>query len=120
MTMNDLTTVAQEFLTECREDYVGLWVLVRRIRRAGATDDSNMLETSLTLLEPLLSERKIIAGEFVRDDRSHSGPLEGYEFRQWQMPPQEVIARIKDEWTKLARDPNLGEIVWFTLALAEK
>jgi len=115
MTMNDLTTVVQEFLAECREDYVGLWVLVRRIRRAGATDASNMLETSLTLLEPLLSERKIIAGEFVRDDKSHSSPLEGYEFRQWGMPPPEVIARIKDEWTKLGRDPNLGEIVWFTL-----
>jgi hypothetical protein len=30
------------------------------------------------------------------------------------MPPQEVIAKIEEGWTKLGRDPIGGEIVWFT------
>jgi hypothetical protein len=33
------------------------------------------------------------------------------------MPPQEVIARIEAEWTGLGRDPNIGQIVWFTAAV---
>src|SRR6202021_3824306 len=114
--MNDLTTVAQQFLTECSEDHVGLWSLVREIRRAGAVDDSNILGTTLTLLMPFLAEGNIIAGEFVRNDKFHTSPLDGYEFHKWKMPPREVIAKIESEWTQLGRDPNIGEIVWFTSA----
>jgi hypothetical protein len=118
--MNDLTTVAQEFLTECREDYVGLWSLVKRIRHAGAADDSNILKTTLDLVLPFLSEGAIIAGQFARDGEVHATPFEGYEFHQWKMPTHEVIAKIDAEWKELGREPNIGEIVWFTSALVEK
>ena len=117
--MSDLTTITQDFLAECDEDYVGLWSLVTKIRRAGAAEGSNILKTTLALLTPLLSDKKIVAGGFVRDDKFHASPLEGYEFHQWNMPPREVIAKIEEEWTKLGRDPSGGEIVWFTAAVGD-
>ena len=98
-------------------DHVGLWSLVKRIRRAGAADDSNILKTTQDLILPFLSEGAIIAGQLVRDDEFHASRLEGYEFHQWNMPPQEVIARIEAEWTGLGRDPNIGQIVWVTAAV---
>jgi hypothetical protein len=118
--MNDLTTVAQEFLTECREDYVGLWTLVKRIRGAGAADDSNILKTTLDLVLPLLSEGAIIAGQFARDSEVRPTPVGSYKFHQWKMPTREVIAKIGAEWRELGHDPNIGEIVWFTSVPVEK
>ena len=115
--MSDLTTITRDFLAECHEDYVGLWSLVTKLRCAGAAEDSNILKRTLALLAPLLSDNKIVAGGFVRDDKFHASPLEGYEFHQWNMPPQEVITRIEEEWTKLGRDPDGGEIVWFDAAV---
>jgi hypothetical protein len=90
-----------------------------RIRPAGAAADSNILKITLDLVLPFLSEGAIIAGQFVRDDKFHASPLEGYEFHQWNMPPQEVIAKIEEEWAKLGRDPSCGEIVWFTAAVGD-
>ena len=104
-------------LPNAANDHVGLWSLVKRIRRAGAADDSNILKTTQDLILPFLSEGAIIAGQLVRDDEFHASRLEGYEFHQWNMPPQEVIARIEAEWTGLGRDPNIGQIVWFTAAV---
>jgi hypothetical protein len=114
--MNDLTTVAQNFLIECREDYVGLWSLVKSIQHASGTNDSNILKTTLELVGPLLSEGAIIAGQFARDSDVHATPLNGYEFHQWKMPTRELVSKIEAEWRKLGRDPSIGEIVWFTSA----
>jgi hypothetical protein len=115
--VSDLTTVTRDFLAECHEDHVGLWSLVKRIRRAGVADDSDILTTTLDLVLPFLSEGAIIAGQFVRDDQVHATPFDGYEFHQWTMPTREVIAKIEAEWRELGRDPNIGEIVWFTAAV---
>jgi hypothetical protein len=95
----------------------GLWSSVSDA--GGAADDSNILKTTLDLVLPLLSEGAIIAGQFVPDDKFHASPWAGYEFYQWNMPPQEVIAKIEEEWTKVGRDPSGGEIVWFTAAGAD-
>lgn len=116
--MSDLTTITRDFLAECDEDYVGLWSLVQRIRRAGAADDSNILKTTLDLVLPFLSEGTIIAGQFVRDDEFHATPFDGYEFHQWTMATSEVVAKIEAEWKELGHDPSPGEIVWFTAAVA--
>src|ERR1700726_3058093 len=101
--MIDLTTVTQEFLTECSEDYVGLWSLVKRIRHAGAADDSNILKTTQVFVLPFPSEGEIIAGQFARDVEFHASPFEGYEFHQWTMSASEVIAKIEPEWRELGR-----------------
>ena len=103
--MNDLIPIAQQICAECREDYVGLWSIVRRIRGAGVADHFRILETTLALLRQLLSEGEIIAGQFV--DR---------KFLEWKVPPQEIIAKIETEWVNLGRDPDIGEIAWFVAA----
>jgi hypothetical protein len=113
--MSGLTTITQQFLTECHEDYVGLWSLVKNIRRAGMAEGPTIVETTTAVLMPLLSERLVIAGQFVLDGKFHPGwPVDKNKFQEWAMRPQEVIAKIKAEWTTLGRDPNIGEIVWFT------
>ena len=105
MTINNLISIELQILAECREDYVGLWSIVRRIRSANAVNHSKVIETTLTLLTQLLSEGRIIAGQFV-----------DHTFHEWKMRPQEVIAKIEHEWTSLGHDPDIGEIVWFVAA----
>jgi hypothetical protein len=96
-------TVAQQIYQECLQDYVGLWSVVRRFRAFASVEQSDISKTVLHLLMQLISERKIVAGDFAHG-----------KFRQWEMSPQEIIARIEREWTSLGHDPNIGEIVWFT------
>lgn len=68
-------------------------------------DHSRIIEITLALLTQLLEEGGIIAGQFV--DR---------KFHAWEVPPQEVIAKIGREWANLGRDPDIGEIAWFVSA----
>jgi hypothetical protein len=110
----DLTSIARDFLTECGEDYVGLWSLVWQIRRAGMADDSAVMNAALAVVTPLLKERKISAGQFVGRELCSSRLVDKHGFEEWKMDPQHVVARIEKEWTQLGRDPGLGEIVWFT------
>jgi hypothetical protein len=98
-----MTTVAQQILAECHEDYVGLWSIVRRIRHEGIPEGTNIIDTTLGLLLPLLASREIIAGQF-KDNK----------FREWKLGPKEVIAKIEAEWKELGHDPDIGEIAWFT------
>jgi hypothetical protein len=95
--------VAQQFLVECREDYVGLWSVIRRIRAVGISERPKVIETTLDLLAQLLSEGKIVAGQFAND-----------EFHEWKLPTQHIIEKIEREWIELGRDPTIGEIAWFT------
>lgn len=101
--MNDLSKVEQEILAECRDDYVGLWSIVRRVRASGISDESMIFESTLSLLRDLLSRQNLVAGQF------HDG-----RFEIWGESPQEIASRIKNEWIGLGRSPNIGEIAWFT------
>jgi hypothetical protein len=100
--MDNLTFARQHILDECREDYVGLWSIVREVQDI-PIERSKIVETTLALLRGLLVEGKIVAGTF-----------HGERFQKWEMPVNSIIARIDLEWRKLGRDPNIGEIVWFT------
>jgi hypothetical protein len=35
-------------------------------------------------------------------------------FEAWTLTPDETIKKIASEWSRLGRDPDVGEIVWFT------
>ena len=104
----NLALAENYLLAECKEDFVGLWGLVKDIREAEDVEPSAVRETTLGLLCRLLSQDKIVAGEF-----DEVKPNE-YVFRRWEMTPNEIVIRIGNEWSKLGRDPGLGEIVWFT------
>jgi len=101
--MDNLRNVKLEIIVECREDYVGLWSIIRRVRNVGISSDSIVMETTLQLLLQLLSCEKLVAGQIHSEN-----------FEIWKSSPQEIISRIKDEWIALGRSPNIGEIAWFT------
>ena len=67
-------TVIKNVLAECRDDYVGLWSIVRRVQD-DLDDQSTVVETTMALLRKILREDNIAAGNFQR----HAGrDFQGY------------------------------------------
>ena len=95
-------TLIKNVLARCRDDYVGLWAIVRRVKE-DLSDQSQLMDTTLTLLSKLLKEDGIAAGTF-----------EGHVFCTWDQPVDKILQKIEAEWKDLGRDPDIGEIVWFT------
>lgn len=95
-------SIATEVLLECREDYVGLWSIVKRVQDT-ALERSRTTHVTLSIIRKLLQEGSVVAGQFG-----------GNEFKLWNAPPEEIVATIASEWERLGRDPTLGEIVWLT------
>jgi hypothetical protein len=102
-------TVIKHVLAECRDDYVGLWSIVRRVAN-DIEDRSKVMETTLELLGKLLREDDIAAGTFEERTSDYSNPL----FCTWDQPVDKILRTIETEWQNLGRDPDIGEIVWFT------
>jgi len=85
--------ITDDFLIECEDDYVGLWSLVKQICRKNAFRTKEKKQIAVAkIIKPLLEQKLIVAG----NPRPHSK-----EF-------------IFDEWNKLDRDPDIGEVIWFT------
>ena len=93
-------------LDECREDHVGLWSVLWDARRLFPdASQEDLMEITLSMLRDLLVRGDIVAGFPEAGGRA---------FKKWDDSPDAIIARIKKEWEELGRDPNIGEIVWFT------
>ena len=114
--MIDLNGLKREVLVECEEDYVGLWSIIWRVRYAlndgeyppSEEDRADPLEVrriTLRLVQELLESGLVQAGSPTPDGRG---------FEPWSLGACESLARIESEWGALAREPNIGEIVWFT------
>jgi hypothetical protein len=103
--MEMLSKVRDDFLVECADDYVGLWSAVRQVRAVfGGGPPEKVQEATLRILRELLREGLIVAGV----------PTKAGDLVPWQSPPNETVERIRHEWSALGRDPNIGDIVWFT------
>lgn len=97
--------IEEVFLNECKEDYVGLWVLVRAIRETEpGWSSTKIMHEVLLFLEKLLKDQKIIVG--IPDE------LGGFEM--WKFKDYENIEKIKSLWLNLGRDPDIGDVVWIT------
>ena len=94
----------QVVLDRCADEHTGLWLAIAELRTAsgGAIDFRRILD----ILYGLLSSGLLQAGVPTLDGG----------FEPWLLAPEEVLARIEDEWTLLGRDPDIGEIVWFTMS----
>jgi hypothetical protein len=92
----------QGIITECRDDYVGLWVIVRAFQDAGITDGSSLMDETLTTVAALLAHEDISAGQF-----DHG------QFEVWSEPTDTIVERIRREWVALGCTPSIGDIVWF-------
>src|SRR5947208_2356557 len=105
MTQND---VLEGLLNECQADHVGLWELVRCAQfDLGAKDAEETRVLTLTLVRQLLNEPGIVVG--------HPAP-DGRNFVAWRLTPDEALRRIERDWIALGREPNIGDLAWFTSA----
>jgi len=114
--MVDLERVKRGVLKEGTEDYVGLWMIIWQIRyilngggypsqREDRADPLQVRRLTLALVQELLEQGLVEAGAPTPD---------GKGFKPWPLEPHEVVGRIQSEWDTLGREPNIGEIVWFT------
>jgi hypothetical protein len=97
--------VKQAILKELSDDYVGLWSIIRYVKKSELCN--NLLEIqqlSLKIILDLLDDKLMQAGDFLPDGR----------FEIWHMPSNEIIEIIEKTWNELGREPNIGDIVWFT------
>ena len=98
--------VLESLVEECREVHVGLWRIVKAVRLdLGFTAPEEVRAAALGLVRTLLCERGIRAGFPAADGRN---------FLPWELAADQALSRIDEEWRALGRDPNIGEIAWFT------
>lgn len=101
----------KEILVLCREDYIGLWVILEEVKgRFEKADSTEQRRRTLEVIRELLDKTLIQAGWPTPD---------GKGFEPWQLSVDETIRRIDMEWDALGREPNLWEIVWFTTTDAD-
>jgi len=100
--------VLESLAEECHVDHVGLWEIVDAVRSdLGSTNAAETRALTLRLVRRLLSERGMLVG--------HPAP-DGRHFVPWDLSPDQAMSRIEKEWSALGREPNIGEVAWFTSA----
>lgn len=105
--METADSIFKDVVDECHEDHVGLWVIVKDVRRA-FPEQADVFDVTLSLVKRLLLEGDVIAGHFRKIGEKE------WKFDQWEMPVDEIIDKIGREWRCLGRDPDVSEVVWFT------
>jgi hypothetical protein len=104
----------KEILAECADDHVGLWAVIRSI-----DDDAywagplpaEVRSEIMQLLSDLLDAGLIEAGNFAQD----KDPKVGWTTIAGSAGA--VIAAIARGWDELGRNPNIGDVCWFTATL---
>jgi hypothetical protein len=105
--MSTLESLRQSILTECEEDHVGLWSVIRDVEEFfPQKDETAIRDRVLTLLHELLLAKEIKAGFPTPSGRG---------FRSLRITPDKVLARIEAEWP-VGHRPTIGEGLWFTRA----
>ena len=100
--------VLDSLAEECQEDHVGLWRIVNAVRfDLGSADPAQTRVIALRLVRSLLQERGMQVGQPAPDGR---------HFVAWDLSPDQAVRRIEKEWAALGRDPDIGELAWFTSA----
>ena len=104
--MDPIDEVVNDLGKECVEDYVGLWTVPWHFQNVYHIDDEALRrEQSLKVIERLLAMPNIGVGQFLPNE-------EVFEF--WELSNFAALKRITDEWDTLGREPNIGDIAWFT------
>lgn len=104
----NLDDALQNLAQECYVDHVGLWEIVNAVRfDLGSTNPSETQALTLRLVRSLLQERGMQVGYPAPDGR---------HFVSWDISADEAVNRIEKELAALGREPNIGEVAWFTSA----
>src|SRR5712691_9150890 len=99
----NLDELRVEILINTASDEVGLWEIWRAVRRLRPTPAEKQRAEVLAALTDLLDAGYIKAGQF--------GPS-GWTW--WDKSTGEIIKHVERGWTTLGRDPDLGDVAWFT------
>src|SRR6516162_4202261 len=100
--------VLQSLVEECHRDHVGLWEIVNAVQLdLGTKHPAETQARAHQLVRSLLDQRGMQVG--------HPTP-DGRRFVSWDVPPDEAVRRIEQEWSALGREPNIREVAWFTSA----
>ena len=100
--------VLESLAEECHVDHIGLWEIVDAVRfDLGSTNAFEIWALTLRLVRRLLSERGIQVGHPAADGR---------HFVSWDLSLDQALSRIEKERSALGREPNIGEVAWFTSA----
>ncbi len=98
--------VLQSLAEECEADHVGLWEIVHAVRLdLGSQNPTETRALTLQLVRRLLDQQGMQVGHPASDGR---------HFVSWDLSPEQVVRRIEQEWTALGREPNIGEVAWFS------
>jgi hypothetical protein len=98
--------VLESLVEECHEDHVGLWEIVNAVQfDLGPKNPEETQALTLQFVRRLVDEPGMQVG--------HPAP-DGRHFVAWDLPPDEAVRRIEQEWSALGREPNIGEVAWFT------
>jgi hypothetical protein len=96
----------EDLVAECRQDHVGLWEIVNAVRdELEPCDEAELKRRTQELLGQLLTERGMRVGQPAGDGRG---------FVAWNASRDEAVRRIMSEWAALGKDPDIGDIAWFT------
>ena len=102
--MTTSESLKENILTECEDDYVGLWSIIRDFEEAlPRLGHAAIRARVLKLLRELLFAQQIDAGF----------PTARGGFRSLRMTPDKLLAQIEGDWP-IGHRPTIGEGLWFT------
>lgn len=99
-------SLKQNVLTECGQDHVGLWSIIRDAEEAYPKQGQKGIRNRvLRLLRELLIANEVKVGF----------PTVKGGFITLQGTPQEILAKVESDWPE-GKTPNIGEGLWFSKA----
>lgn len=101
-----LDEIKEVLVEEAAVTVVGLWAVHWDVKhQLPDLTPHEARSVTLRLVHEVVREGRVVAGRFVQLDR------ETPTFVPWRLDADAVVARIRQEWSSLERDPNLGDIV---------
>jgi hypothetical protein len=106
MNQEKIDEIVSDYVKAVSADYVGLWQIVIRVRHDfGLSDAAENRKIVMQIIERMLSAG--LEAVTLGPDGPGCTPWENQNFNY-------VLTRISSEWDHLDRDPNPGDIVWFS------
>jgi hypothetical protein len=103
--ISDSKDLIDRFVSEAKDDDIGLWEIVREVEQRTGPGAALMQET-LAVVRELLS----------RGLRAGDPPYAAGGYRPWpNQQPDSVTRRIRSKWQALGREPSIADIAWFRL-----
>jgi hypothetical protein len=92
-------------LSEAKHDYIGLWEVTKKVRLLNPNLPPDAVRSrTLQLVTEMLTNG------FLAVDLLPSGGCQPWENQN--LP--EILECIEAKWRELGREPNIGDVVWFS------